>query len=68
MDERRIEIFFENGYLVLDGYTVITFKTFEYQIGRKKTRLKLSNVNDEYLETKNIPKMIPSTGAYLFEN
>lgn len=68
MDERLIEIFFEDGYLLLDGYSVITFKIFEYKIGRKKTRLKVNDINSEYLKKKNLPKFIPKAGAYLFEN
>lgn len=68
MDERRIEIFFENGYVVLDGYTGFSFKKFEYLIGRKKTRLKYNEVINEYLKEKDLPQITPSTGHYFFEN
>jgi len=68
MDERRIEIFFENGYVVLDNYIPPFFKTFEYLIGRKKKRLKLNEITEEYLKHKNYPKMDLNTGPYLFES
>ncbi|MHA1490630.1 MAG: Gfo/Idh/MocA family protein [Promethearchaeota archaeon] len=68
IDERRIEIFFENGFLLLDGYDGFTFKKFEYLIKRKKTRLKVNDIFSEYLKKMNYPQMTPSTGPYLFEN
>lgn len=68
MDERRIEIFFENGYIVLDGYTDIYFNKFEYLIGRRKKRLKANEIIEEYQHVKNYPLMTPTRGHYLFEN
>lgn len=68
MDERRIEIFFENGYILLDGYTTISFNKFEYLIGRKKKKLKMDEIISEVIEENNSPQFSPNIGHYLFEN
>jgi predicted dehydrogenase len=68
MDERRGEIFFENGYVNLEKYVTPVFKKFEYLIGRKKKRLSLEGITEEYLKSKNYPKMDLNTGPYLFES
>ena len=68
MDERRIEIFFENGYVLLDGYTTISFNKFEYLIGRKKKKLKVEEINEEYQKIHEYPSFFPITGHYIFEN
>ena len=68
IDERRLEIFFENSYVVLDGYTDIYFKKYEYMIGRKKTRLDANDIVREYLTVNGYPQTTPTTGHYLFEN
>ncbi len=68
LDERRIEIFFENGYVVLDGYTILSFKKCEYLIGRKKKRLNFNDITNEYQKVNYYPQILPITGPYLFEN
>jgi len=68
MDERCIEIFLEEGYLNVDRYIPPFFNKFEYLIGRKKRRFKLEGVTEEYLKSKNYPKMTLTTGPYLYEN
>jgi len=68
MDERRLEIFFENGYVILDGYTGISFNKFEYMIGRKKKRLKMNDITEEYQEIHDYPKFQDITGHYIHEN
>jgi len=68
MDERRVEIFFENGYVNLEKYITPIFKKLEYLIGRKKKRLNLEGITEEYLRNKNYPKMALNTGPYLFES
>ncbi len=68
MDERCIEIFFEEGYLNVDSYIPPFFKKFEYLVGRKKKRLNLEGITEEYLKSKNYPKMNLNTGPYLYEN
>ena len=67
-DDRKVEIFFENAYLVLEGYTGLFFDKYEYLIGRKKKRLKMNDITMEYQDNMHYPKIPPSTGPYLFEN
>ena len=68
MDERRVDIFLENGYVLLDGYITEYFGKFDYQIGKKKKRLKFNEITEEYKEEKNYPPMGPNAGPYLFES
>jgi len=68
IDERLIEIFTENGYIVLDGYSVMFFKKFEYLIKRKRIKLDFNQVVNEYLQEKGLHSFNTGTGAYLFEN
>ncbi len=68
MDERHLEVFFENGYLVLDGYTIFSFKKCEYIIGRKRKSLNFDEIVDEYQKAHNYPQFYPRTGPYLYEN
>ncbi len=68
IDERRIEIYLENGFLYLDGYTGFSLNKCEYLIRKKKTRLKMDDITVEYLIAKNYPKNAISIGGYLFEN
>ena len=68
IDERRIEIFLENGFLSFDGYTGFSLDKFECLIKRKKIRLKLNDIILEYAKKMNYPQIIPSTGYYFFEN
>ena len=68
LDERRIEIFFENGYVLLDGYTTVSFNKFEYLIGRKKRKLKMEDIIEEFQKYHEFPSFFPNTGHYIFEN
>lgn len=68
MDERRFEISFENGFLILDGYTGFSLNKFEYLIKKKKKRFTMKDVTIEYMEAKNFPKTTSNLGPYLYEN
>ncbi|MFX0028856.1 MAG: Gfo/Idh/MocA family protein, partial [Candidatus Hermodarchaeota archaeon] len=68
LDERHLEVFFENGYLVLDGYNIYSFKKCEYIIGNRKKSLKFNDIVDEYQKAHSCPKINPQTGPYLYEN
>lgn len=68
IDERRLEIFLENGLISLDGFTGFSFDKFEYLIKRKKTRLKINDIILEYAKKMNYPQIIPGTSYYFFEN
>ncbi|MFX1337465.1 MAG: Gfo/Idh/MocA family protein [Promethearchaeota archaeon] len=68
IDERTIEIYFENGSIFLNRYTGFSFNQFEYIIKNKKTRLKREEVYEEFLKSRNYPQIDPITGPFLFEN
>jgi predicted dehydrogenase len=68
IDERTIGIYFENGIIMLNAYTGLSFNQFEYMIKHKKTKLKKDDVYEEFLKSRNYPRIMPITGAYLFEN
>ncbi len=68
MDERRVEIFLENGYINLENYIPPFFKKLEYLIGRKKKRFNLEGITEEYRKNKNYHIMCLITGTYLFDS
>jgi predicted dehydrogenase len=68
IDERRIEIHFENGIIILDGYTGLNFNEFKFLIKNKKTKLKVDKVYEEFVKSRNYTQIIPITGPYLFTN
>ncbi|NHI91204.1 MAG: gfo/Idh/MocA family oxidoreductase [Candidatus Lokiarchaeota archaeon] len=67
-DERRIEIFFENGCIILDGYQLINFNSFLYYLKKKKKKIKSENIISKYFEKLQLPLTKFSFGAYFFEN
>ncbi|MFX1406022.1 MAG: Gfo/Idh/MocA family protein [Promethearchaeota archaeon] len=68
MDARLIEIFFENGYLLLGGFSDIYFRKFEYLIERKRTKLNAGDIIQEYQKAHNLPLVYPNTGHFMFED
>lgn len=68
MDGRLIEIFFENGYLLLGGFSDIYFRKFEYLIERKRTKLNAEDIIQEYQKANNLPLVYPNTGHFMFED
>ncbi|MFX0057161.1 MAG: Gfo/Idh/MocA family protein [Candidatus Heimdallarchaeota archaeon] len=68
MDARLIEIFFENGYLLLEGFSDMYFRKFEYLIERKRTKLNAEEIIQEYQKVKNLPLVYPNTGHFMFED
>ncbi len=68
LDERRLEIFFENAFLLLDGFTGYSFNKCELLVKRKKTRFKMNDIVAEYDKKMNYPQITPTTGHYLFES
>ncbi|MHA1314377.1 MAG: Gfo/Idh/MocA family protein [Candidatus Helarchaeota archaeon] len=67
-DQRRIEFFFERAFVLLDGYEILRFKTFRYQIGRKRKSLKLIDIQKEYALLNGVPDIVPTFGPYFYEN
>ncbi|MHC1590624.1 MAG: Gfo/Idh/MocA family protein, partial [Candidatus Helarchaeales archaeon] len=67
-DQRRVEFFFENAFLLLDGYEIFRFKTFEYQIKKKRKKLKFQQIQDECAQKLGISGISPTFPAYFHEN
>ena len=66
-DERRIETFFENGNIILDGYQLIDYKSFVFYLKKKKKRIKLEKIISEYFKKINFPQIHFTLGAYFFQ-
>jgi myo-inositol 2-dehydrogenase/D-chiro-inositol 1-dehydrogenase len=67
-DDRRIEIFFENSYILLTEYVLYGFGFFGGLIKRKKFKYQMNDIVSEYLQENKYPQFNPTTAAYLFEN
>ncbi len=67
-DERHIEIFFENGSIILDGYQVVIFKSFQFFLKRKKKKYKMDQILKNYFEKINYPQINIQFYAYFFQN
>ena len=67
-DQRRLEIFSENGVIILDGYTGFSFDKFEYQIKRKRKKVDFKNTYKEYFSEINYPEVSTPTGPYFFQH
>ena len=67
-DERRIEIFFENGAIILDGYQVIKYDSFNFYLNKRRKKLKLEKILSNYFEKLNYPQIPIQFSAYFFEN
>lgn len=70
-DFRHLEIFFENGSIIMEDYTGQSFKSFKIQIGKQKkpTELSWKEIEKEYLAYKNLSEFkISFLSMYLYEN
>ena len=67
-DERRIEIFFENGAIILDGYQVIKYDSLNFYLNKRRKKLKLEKILSNYFEKLNYPQIPIQFSAYFFEN
>jgi myo-inositol 2-dehydrogenase/D-chiro-inositol 1-dehydrogenase len=67
-DDRRLEIFFENGWIVLTGYKVYAFDYFGGLLKRKRFDFLMEEIISEYQKEKDYPQFRPTTSAYMFEN
>ncbi|MHA1803383.1 MAG: Gfo/Idh/MocA family protein [Promethearchaeota archaeon] len=68
IDERRVEIYHENGYMILDGYTGFGFNDFSFLIKRKKHKLNYEKITKDYLHDKGYTLSSLGLGPYLYEN
>lgn len=67
-DQRRIEMFFEHAYILLDDYEILTFGKFKYQVKRRKKSILMSKLKEEYAKALDIPEILPNFGPYFYEN
>ena len=67
-DERRIEIFFENGSIILDGYQLIDYKSFLFYLKKSKKKIKMQALISEYFRKINFPQVQFTLGAYFFQS
>ncbi|MHA1298516.1 MAG: Gfo/Idh/MocA family protein [Candidatus Helarchaeota archaeon] len=68
-DFRHIEIFFENGCIIVDGYTGRSIKSFKFQLGRNKpVEYKWREIKKEYFATQNLPNLKTGVEMYSYEN
>ncbi|MHA1786197.1 MAG: Gfo/Idh/MocA family protein [Candidatus Helarchaeota archaeon] len=67
-DERRVELFYENGCVILDGYQVLLFNEFKFFLKKRKKKFKMSKIVQDYFKKINYPQTYITFGAYFFEN
>ncbi len=67
IDERRMEIYFENGYILVDGYNA-GFKEFSTLINRKKKRLNFNDISSEYVNHRRFDLKSFGIGPFFFED
>jgi len=67
-DERRIEIFFENGSIILDGYEVIKYNFLHFYLKKRRKKLKLEKILTEFFEKLKYPQIPIQFYGYFFEN
>jgi predicted dehydrogenase len=67
-DERRFEIFFENGWILLDKYKLISFNKFEYHLPKSKNKFHFDDLVKEYLKEIGYEGIPAVMGGYFFEN
>ena len=67
-DERRIEIFFENGSVILDGYQLIDYNSFIFYLKKKKKRIKMQDLISKYFQKINFQQVQFTLGAYFFQS
>ncbi len=69
-DFRHLELYFENGNIILQKYTGASFKSLKGKIKRKKIEISSSyrEINNLYIESKNLPRLKTGAGIYTYEN
>ncbi|MFX0135100.1 MAG: Gfo/Idh/MocA family protein [Candidatus Hodarchaeota archaeon] len=69
-DFRHLELYFENGNLILQNYTGLNFKSLRGKIRKRKLTLASSykEIKKEYIETNNLPNLKTGVDTYSYEN
>ncbi|MHA1381245.1 MAG: Gfo/Idh/MocA family protein [Candidatus Helarchaeota archaeon] len=66
-DFRHLEIFFEHGCIIMDGYTGHNFKSFRLQLGKNKPiDFKWKDIRTKYYTSQNLPNL--KTGVEMYSN